>query len=346
MNSEQAATIAASRRPRRLSRILAAALAGTLLVYGMSALVGNTGHARGFEPAEPLAQSVVSVRPEAPSRPDVAAAAPAADEAGSAAPTQLPHLDNASSDNNEALSSRRTPGSISAGGSEPVRRRSNLGAQIERAGVMGPGVRRGDNRGDGGGVGANDCSDVGVSGCAHGPAAIRTAAADAAALRDLAKGQLANFLIHAEPQELPDFGFVDETGARHTLAEFRGQLVLLNLWATWCGPCRSEMPAFDQLKRDFDGRPFAMLAISVDRGGLKKPRRFFDEVGIKDLTLYGDEDGRLASRLRSFAMPTTLLIGPDGRELGRLAGPAEWASPDALAFLEAAMKQAGVGGKG
>lgn len=170
-------------------------------------------------------------------------------------------------------------------------------------------------------------------------AAAPAPAAGVGELGELARGKLGAFLVHKEPQALPEFGFLDEAGRRHTLADFRGKVVLLNLWATWCGPCRHEMPAFDEIKRKFAGQPFDMLAISIDRGGLKKPRRFFDEIGIRNLTLYGDEDGRLAPLLKSFAMPTTLLIDAQGRELGRIAGPAEWASDDALALIAAAIKQ-------
>lgn len=149
--------------------------------------------------------------------------------------------------------------------------------------------------------------------------------------------QFANFLVHKVPQPLPEFGFVDETGGRRAIGAYRGKFVLLNLWATWCGPCRHEMPALDALSKKLADRPFALLAISIDRGGLKKPRRFFNEIGVKNLALYGDEDGRLAPNLKAFAMPTTLLIDPEGREIGRMAGPAEWSSPEAVAFLEAAI---------
>ena len=156
-------------------------------------------------------------------------------------------------------------------------------------------------------------------------------------LKDYAKGKLAAFFIYKTPKVLPEFTYVDEQGAKHSLKELRGKVVLLNLWATWCGPCRHEMPWLDEIKNKFKGRPFEMLTISIDRGGLKKPRRFFDKINVKHLTLYGDPTGRLAPKLRAFGMPTTLLIDRQGLELGRIAGPAEWASNDAIAFIEAAI---------
>ncbi len=156
-------------------------------------------------------------------------------------------------------------------------------------------------------------------------------------LKDYARGQLAAFYIHKKPKPLPEFTYVDEQGDKHSLKELRGKVVLLNLWATWCGPCRHEMPWLDTLKDKYKDQPFEMLTISIDRGGLKKPRRFFDKIKIKHLTLYGDPTGRLAPKLRAFGMPTTILIDRNGLELGRIAGPAEWASDDAFAFIEAAI---------
>jgi thiol-disulfide isomerase/thioredoxin len=164
---------------------------------------------------------------------------------------------------------------------------------------------------------------------------------DKGSLKGYARGKLAAFLIYKQPKPLPEFSYVDEQGGEHSLKELRGKVVLLNLWATWCGPCRHEMPWLDTLKNKFKDRPFEMLTISTDRGGLKKPRRFFNKINIRYLTLYGDKTGRLASKLRAFGMPTTLLIGPQGRELGRIAGPAEWASKDAFAFIEAAIALTG-----
>ena len=150
-------------------------------------------------------------------------------------------------------------------------------------------------------------------------------------------GSLAAFYIHKQPKTIPAFTYVDEKERKHSLKELRGKVVLLNLWATWCGPCRHEMPWLDELKAKYGGADFEMLTISIDRGGLDKPRRFFDKIKIKNLSLYGDPTGRLAPTLRAFGMPTTLLIDRQGREVGRIAGPAEWNSREAFAFIEAAI---------
>ena len=164
-----------------------------------------------------------------------------------------------------------------------------------------------------------------------------TTSADLKSLKQHARGKLAAFFIYKKPKAVPEFTYVDEQGKDHSLNELRGKVVLLNLWATWCGPCRHEMPWLDALKDKYKDQPFEMLTISIDRGGLKKPRRFFDKIKVKHLTLYGDPSGRLAAKLRAFGMPTTLLIGRNGMELGRIAGPAEWVSDDAYAFIEAAI---------
>ena len=165
--------------------------------------------------------------------------------------------------------------------------------------------------------------------------------AEAKALSAYRTGSLAAFYIHKQPKPLPAFIYVDEKGRQHSLQELRGKVVLLNLWATWCGPCRHEMPGLDELKSKYGGADFEMLTISIDRGGLAKPRRFFNKINVKNLTLYGDPTGRLAPTLRAFGMPTTLLIDRQGREIGRLAGPAEWNSKEAYAFIEAAINGAG-----
>ncbi len=157
-------------------------------------------------------------------------------------------------------------------------------------------------------------------------------------LKNLNTGHMATFVIRQKPQDLPEFEFQDATGASKTLKDWSGKVVLLNLWATWCAPCRKEMPWFDNLQKELGGEAFELVALSVDRGGIVKPQKFFDEIGIKHLKLYHDKTGRLAGKLRAFGMPTTLLINGEGKEIGRLVGPAQWDSEDALRLLKAAIE--------
>lgn len=156
------------------------------------------------------------------------------------------------------------------------------------------------------------------------------------ALGGLAKGEVAAFTIHDRPADVPQVTFKDADGKDHSLADWKGKLVLLNLWATWCAPCRHEMPSLDALKAQLAGKDFDVVALATDRSGIDKPKKFWDETGIKSLGLYLDA-GDAQHGLGVIGMPTTLLIGRDGREIGRLVGPAEWASPDAKALIGAAM---------
>ena len=120
-------------------------------------------------------------------------------------------------------------------------------------------------------------------------------------------------------------------------ADLKGKVVLLNIWATWCVPCREEMPQLDALQAELGGPKFEVVAINVDRNGAEKARDFLEETGADDLALYTDPSGKLFATLKAVGMPTTLLINPDGEELGRLVGPADWASPEAKRLIEAAI---------
>jgi len=128
---------------------------------------------------------------------------------------------------------------------------------------------------------------------------------------------------------------VDGDGRDLTLADFEGRVVLLNIWATWCPPCREEMPTLDALQARLGGSDFHVLPLSIDRAGLEPVRRFYRETGIRNLDLYIAEDTRAMLALAVVGLPTTILIDRMGRELGRLAGPAEWNSPEAVAQISA-----------
>ena len=142
-----------------------------------------------------------------------------------------------------------------------------------------------------------------------------------------------NFGLHEEPRSLPTIQFQDEGGTPRTMSDFGGQVVLLNIWATWCVPCRVEMPALDRLQAQLGGAEFEVVALSIDRAGPEVVRQFFDEVGIEHLTLYLDSSSKASFELNVVGLPTTLLIDRDGLELGRLVGPAEWDAPEMVAFI-------------
>ena len=155
-------------------------------------------------------------------------------------------------------------------------------------------------------------------------------------LSGLNKGAMAPFVARAKPLELPPFDFADAAGGTKSLADWKGKVVLLNIWATWCVPCREEMPALDKLQADLGGKDFDVIAVNIDRGGGDKPRAFLADTGATHLGLYTDPTGKLFAALKAVGMPATLLIDRQGREIGRLVGPADWSSPEALALIKAA----------
>ncbi len=151
----------------------------------------------------------------------------------------------------------------------------------------------------------------------------------------LAASKLANFTLLDEPKPVPEVSFVDEGGRARTLADFQGKVVLLNLWATWCAPCRREMPTLDNLQARLGGDDFEVVALSIDRAGMDKVRGFLDDIGTGNLALYLDSSTRAMRALRVMGLPTTLLVDASGREVGRLIGPAEWDTPEAVALIRA-----------
>lgn len=129
-----------------------------------------------------------------------------------------------------------------------------------------------------------------------------------------------------EPQGLPDIDFTDGDGRPTRLSDFRGKVILLNLWATWCPPCRKEMPSLDRLQAILGGPDFEVIALSVDRG-LPVIKTFYLQTAVTQLRIYVDQSEQAMPSLAVTAIPTTLLIDRHGREVGRKIGPAEWDSP-------------------
>jgi thiol-disulfide isomerase/thioredoxin len=146
-------------------------------------------------------------------------------------------------------------------------------------------------------------------------------------------GEIQHFRLARNPRAAADAPFTDGAGKPLRLADFRGKVVLVNFWATWCAPCRREMPALDALQRRLGGKRFEVVAASLDRAGLKKVAPFYKELGLKTLGIYLDPKGRLQRAFGVTRFPTTVLIDASGREVGRLEGPAEWASPEAVALI-------------
>lgn len=151
-------------------------------------------------------------------------------------------------------------------------------------------------------------------------------------------GPVGNFQPASTPQPVPELQFHDAEGQIVHLSDFRGKLVLLNLWATWCVPCREEMPDLNELQGAMGSDKFQVVALSVDKDGLELARSFLKEVKADHLALYNDPTSGANFKVKGYGLPTTLLISPEGDELGRIVGPAEWNKPEAHALIEAALK--------
>ncbi len=141
------------------------------------------------------------------------------------------------------------------------------------------------------------------------------------------------FSFLERPAELPEIHFVDGDDRPLTLGDFRGRPILLNIWATWCLPCRKEMPSLDRLQAKFDPSQFLVLTLSIDQQGAPVVRRFYQELGLKSLGIYVDRPGAALNLLRAPGVPTTLFVDRNGLEIGRKIGPAEWDSPETVALL-------------
>jgi thiol-disulfide isomerase/thioredoxin len=165
------------------------------------------------------------------------------------------------------------------------------------------------------------------------------AIATASRIAPLARGEVAALAVARTPFRLPDLSFRDGTGRERTLNEWRGRTVLLNLWATWCVPCRKEMPALDTLQADLGGGKFDVVAVNIDTRDPQKPLNFLKDIGVSHLAYYSDDSAKVFQELKAagkaFGMPTTLLVDGSGCEIGEMAGPAEWASADGIKLVSA-----------
>jgi len=140
--------------------------------------------------------------------------------------------------------------------------------------------------------------------------------------------------VFDRPRDLPEIHFADEEGHELTLGDFGGRVVLLNVWATWCVPCRKEMPTLDRLQARLGGKDFLVIALSIDREGVAPVKRFYQELKFEKLAIYVDPSGKGSQALAIPGVPTTLLIDRQGREVARKMGPAEWDGEETLSLVK------------
>jgi thiol-disulfide isomerase/thioredoxin len=182
-----------------------------------------------------------------------------------------------------------------------------------------------------------------LAGNAGADPACKASVETAQRIAPLARGEVAAVAVASAPKTLPALAFKDASGADKSLADWRGRTVLLNLWATWCVPCRKEMPALDALQAKLGGADFEVVSVNIDTRDTDKPRAWLKDVGVNTLAYYTDHSAKVFQDLKAigkaFGMPTTLIVDRNGCELATLAGPAEWASGDALKLVTAALKK-------
>ena len=161
------------------------------------------------------------------------------------------------------------------------------------------------------------------------------AEATPAALEALREGEMDKLVVHPAPQPAVDGSFTDVDGGSHSLADFRGKVVVLNFWATWCAPCREEMPSLDRLQAEKGGADLAVVTVATGRNSPQGITRFFEDEGITALPRYTDADMSLARSMAVFGLPVTVILDRDGQEVARLTGGADWNSDSARAILAA-----------
>lgn len=155
----------------------------------------------------------------------------------------------------------------------------------------------------------------------------------------LAKGPMAGVIVHPQRKDVAAFTFANEKGEQLDLSNWKGRVVVLNLWATWCAPCRKEMPDLGKLQTALGGPDFEVVALSLDRKGLEASKAFLQEIGVTNLAPYIEPEAKSLAALQALGLPATILIDRNGKEAGRLLGPADWASPEAQAMVKALLTE-------
>ena len=190
----------------------------------------------------------------------------------------------------------------------------------------------------------------GIGGLKHGAAgdpACRGAVDLARRLAPLAHGEVAALTMATAPLRLPDLAFEDAEGKPKKLSDWRGRTVLVNLWATWCLPCRKEMPALESLQTRLGGANFEVVAVNIDTRDPEKPKNFLKEANLTRLGYFSDQKAKVFQDLkaidRALGMPTSVLVDGEGCEIATIAGPAEWDSDDAVKLITAAVKPVAAG---
>ncbi|MCH2077072.1 MAG: TlpA family protein disulfide reductase [Rhodobacteraceae bacterium] len=165
-------------------------------------------------------------------------------------------------------------------------------------------------------------------------------ATDSAALEALREGDMRKLVFHAEPQPVSQQAFFMPDGSEHTLEAFEGKYILLNFWATWCAPCRHEMPMLAELQAEFSGDAFEVVTIATGRNKVEGMQKFFYEIAVDNLPMFRDPKQAVARDMAVLGLPTTVILDPEGNEIARLRGDADWASESAKSIISALIETA------
>jgi thiol-disulfide isomerase/thioredoxin len=149
------------------------------------------------------------------------------------------------------------------------------------------------------------------------------------------EGDMRGVVLHEDPVAASALPFVLMDESESSLAAYEGRHILLNFWATWCAPCRHEMPSLNALQQELGGEAFGVVTLATGRNPPQAIRRFFEEEGITDLTMYRDINQQIAREMGVFGLPITVVLNPEGQEIARLRGDADWSSPEAVALMQA-----------
>ncbi|MEM7059909.1 MAG: TlpA disulfide reductase family protein [Pseudomonadota bacterium] len=153
-------------------------------------------------------------------------------------------------------------------------------------------------------------------------------------LKEMREGDLKKLVFHEESRDRIEETFRDQYGNGVNIADFEGKVVVLNFWATWCPPCRAEMPGIDRLSGEMAGDDLEVLALSTDRFDVERVVGFFDEIEVENLRVLQDRKGAVARRAGVLGLPVTVILDREGREIARMQGEAEWDSDRAKAMLQ------------
>lgn len=165
------------------------------------------------------------------------------------------------------------------------------------------------------------------------------ALADTAALEALRVGDMKKLNFHSAAKAPVEATLLDAGGAKSALSDYRGKYVLLNFWATWCAPCRKEMPSLDRLQAELGGANFAVVPVATGHNAVPGIQRFFADGGIRNLPILRDPKQELSRQMAVLGLPVTVILDPQGREIARMTGDAEWDSKSAKAIIAALLRQ-------